>query len=67
MSARHEKAAKALSAESRAALVNAHENGYVPNPTAELVMTDIIRGAYLTIYGETVRYYVMQQELEGLG
>lgn len=67
MSARHEKAAKALSAESRAALINAHENGYVPAPTAELVMTDIIRGAYLTVFGEVVRHYVVEQELEGLG
>lgn len=67
MSTKHEDAARSLSREARTALLNAHGNGYVPNPTAELVMTDIIRGAYLTVFGEVVRHYVMEQELEGLG
>lgn len=59
--------ARDLSDESRRALANAHENGYVPNPTGELVILGITSGAYLTVFGEVVRHYVMEQELEGLG
>lgn len=67
MSQRHEDAARALSRESRRALMNAHESGRVPNPTAELVMAGIVRGSYLTTYGEVVRYYVFEQEVEDIG
>lgn len=47
--------------------MNAHESGRVPNPTAELVMAGIVRGSYLTTYGEVVRYYVFEQEVEDIG
>lgn len=67
MSTKHEDAARALSPEARKVLLNAHTSGRVPNAPAELVDAGIVKGTHLTVFGEVVQYYVMEQELEGLG
>lgn len=76
MSTKHEDAARKLSRESRAALVDARPSFFdrieLPDLTSwkvmgELTAAGMVHGRFLTTFGEVVRHYVMEQELEGLG